>query len=237
MLYSPEAHVAFAHYPKTAGSSLTAWFRESLPDASYVDPDNCHQTVRKSLEQLGFVTPWSSRPRIMRECFRLVHRLAPERSDLRIVGVVREPFEMLISLYEYWRRIELPEEPEADLIRAARGGTFRQFLRLAVGERLLANYETYFDVGGPAWATTRLIDFQSLETGLEAVCREFGIDRPVRLQRINAGRRQRRDVGAYLAEAGALAFEVRTHFQWYYDEAVRIMVRGHSGPARLPVTA
>lgn len=226
MLYSPAAHLAFAHYPKTAGSSLTAWFRESFPDSSYVEPGNCHMSVRVSLERLGLVAGSGSRPRIVRECLRLVHRLAPERCDLPIFGVLREPFEMLISLYDYWRQYEFAEEPDGELIRAARTGTFRQFLALAVGEKLLANYETYFDVGGPAWAKTRLIDFQCLEPGLASVCEEFGIQPPASLGRLNAGPRTGRDPGTYLAEAGALAFEVRSHFRWYYDEAVRIMVRG-----------
>ena len=237
MLYSPAAHIAFAHYPKTAGSSLTAWFRGSYPDSGYVEPGNCHMPVRTSLERLGLVTGHDGRPRIVRECLRIVQRLAAPRCDLPIIGVIREPFEMLISLYDYWRRYEFAEEPAGELIRAARTGTFRQFLALAVGEKLLANYETYFDVGGPAWATTRLIDFQAIEPGLETVCEEFGIEPPVFLGRLNASPRQGRDAGTYLAEAGALAFEVRSHFRWYYEEAARIMVRGSAAQARLRLAA
>jgi hypothetical protein len=164
-------------------------------------------------------------------------RLVPERCDLRIIGVVREPFEMLISLYEYWRRYEFAEEPDADLIRAARTSTFREFLQLAVGDKLLANYETYFDIGGPAWSTTRLIDFQSLEPALHAVCLEFDIAAPAELRRLNFAPRQRRDVGAFLAEAGSLVFEVRSHFRWYYEEAVRIMVRGQVRPTAVRLAA
>lgn len=237
MLYSPAAHIAFAHYPKTAGSSLTEWFRQTFPDSSHIQPGNCHMPVRTALEQLGLVGRIGARPRLMRECLRLVQQLAPPRVELPIIGVVREPFEMLISLYGYWRRYEFAEEPEGELIRAARTGTFRQFLALAVGEKLLANYATYFDVGGPAWATTRLIDFQSLEPGLETVCEEFGIEPPAYLGRLNANPRQGRDAGTYLAEAGALAFEVRSHFRWYYEDAVRIMIRGSAAPARLRLAA
>ncbi|MFM1902724.1 MAG: Sulfotransferase family, partial [Planctomycetota bacterium] len=230
-------HLAFAHYPKTAGSSLTAWFRRSFPDASYVEPGNCHMPVRRSLEHLGLVASIGDRPRLVRECLRIVQRLSPARCDLPIIGVVREPFEMLISLYEYWRRCEFAEEPAGELIQAARTGTFRTFLGLAVGEKLLANYETYFDVGGPAWATTRLIDFQCLRPGLAAVCQEFGIDPPAEILRMNAAPRRHRDAGGYLAEAGAFVFEVRSHFRWYYDEAVRIMVRGPAAPSQLRLAA
>jgi hypothetical protein len=49
MLYSPAARVAFAHYPKTAGCSMTEWFQRVFPEAAHVDPDNPHVPVRASL--------------------------------------------------------------------------------------------------------------------------------------------------------------------------------------------
>jgi hypothetical protein len=232
MLYSPAARVAFAHYPKTAGTSITSWFHQRWSDAGYVEPSNCHLQVRASLERLGVVAAPVKRPKVVRECLRLARQLAPqtfaspERCDLKIIGVVREPFAMLISLFEYWRRCRFDEEPTGPLINAARTGSFRTFLELAVGERRLHNYCTYFDVDGPAWPTTRLIAFESLESGLAAVCREFGIDPPAGLDRRNAAPRGGRDRGAYVAEAGSLLFEVRSHFRWYYEEAERVLVHG-----------
>lgn len=238
MLFSRAGQIAFAHYPKTAGCSLTAWFRDQFPDAAYVEPRNCHMPVRTSLEGLGLVRARRRRNRLVRNLLRLVGQVAPrlvadtQRVDLKIIGVLREPFEMLVSLYEYWRRYDFDEEPEGDLIHTARTGTFREFLSVAVGEGHLANYETYFDVGGPAWHTTRLLDFQSLEPGLAQVCDEFGIEPPAALERLNASPRQRRDLGAYLAQAGSLVFEVRSHFRWYYDEADGIMIRGRRKATR-----
>ncbi|MBM4023295.1 MAG: hypothetical protein FJ284_13865 [Planctomycetes bacterium] len=232
MFVSAAGRIAFAHYPKTAGCSILEWFRGRFPDAAYVQPGNCHMPVRASLERLGLVPARGRRPRIVRACLRIVERVAPRLvvnarpCDLRVIGVLREPFEMLVSLYEYWRRYEFREEPDAELIRTARTGTFRDFLRAAVGTGHLANYETYFDVGGPAWQSTRLIDFQSLESGLAEVCGEFGVEPPTGLGRRNAAPQRGRDVGAYLAEAGGLVFDVRNHFRWYYDEASRIMRRG-----------
>jgi len=237
MLFSPTAQIAFAHYPKTAGCSMLVWFRGLFEDAAYVEPGNCHMPVRMSLERLGLVAT-RRRHRLQREILRLVGKVAPRlivdrrRVDLKIIGVVREPFEMLVSLYEFWRRYDFEEEPQATLIQTARTGTFREFLALAVGERLLTNYHTYFDVGGPAWQTTRLLDFQSLEPALAEVCEEFGIEPPEALDRRNAAPQAGRDLGRYLAEAGGLVFDVRSHFRWYYEEAPRIMIRGRKVAAR-----
>jgi hypothetical protein len=238
MLFSPLGQIAFAHYPKTAGCSLTAWLSGVYPDASYVEPGNCHMPVRMSLEQLGLVTPSFQRNLLMRNWLRLVGQGTPglvaetQLADLRIVGVLREPFDMLISLYEYWRRYDFDEEPEATLIHSARTGSFREFLALAVGDRLLANYHTYFDVGGPAWHSTRLLDFQSLKPALAEVCEEFGIEPPAGLDRRNAAPQPIHNADFYLAEAGSLVFEVRNHFRWYYEEASQVMIRGRQTTAR-----
>ena len=232
MLFSPAGQIAFAHYPKTAGTSITAWFQESFPDAAYVDPYNCHMPVRTSLERLGLLTAPARRSKFVRECLRLVRHVTPldfhvpERCDIPIIGVVREPFEMLVSLYEYWRRYDFPQPPRPPLIRAARERPFREFLALAVGDHPVQNYHDFFDVGGPAWTNTRLINFQTLGPGLAAVCREFGIEPPPFLDHRNAAPRGARDLGGYLAEAGSLVFEVRSHFRWYYEEAEGVLVRG-----------
>jgi hypothetical protein len=232
MLFSPATRIAFAHYPKTAGTSITCWFQTRWSDAAYLDPSNCHLPVRAALQRLGVVAAPGRRPKVVRECLRLVRRVAPRtfasrnRCDLPIIGVVREPFAMLVSLFEYWRRCEFETEPVGPLVSAARTGSFREFLELAVGERLLINYRAFFDIDGPAWPTTRLIAFESLESGLAAVCREFGLEPPSGLDHRNAAPRGRRDLGASMAEAGSLLFEVRTHFRWYYAEAASVLVRG-----------
>ena len=202
---------------------MIAWFSRVFPDAVYVEPGNCHLPVRMTLERLGLATP--SRGSLQMSLQRL-GLVATPRAGLRIIGVVREPFEMLVSLYEYWRRYEFAEEPQDTLIHISRTGTFGDFLELAVGEELLASYHTFFDVGGPAWTTTRLLDFHSLEPALAAVCNEFGIKAPETLDRLNAAPQPVRDLSRYRDEAGSLIAAVHRHFAWYYDEGVRIMLRG-----------
>ena len=237
MLYSPAANLGFAHYPKTAGHSLVEWFRGAFPDARFVVPDAkypiSHMSVRESLERLGHI------PRRSRTLIRAHRNLTPifsmlqtstvrkSRCEMRIFGVLREPFEMLDSLYKYWRSYTFDVEPDSLLIRSARTGSFRDFLAVAVGERMLPRYEDFFDVGGPAWPTTRLLDFSNLALALAAVCREFDVAPPPEsLSRRNVGPPARRDAGGPLLDAGPMAFAVRSHFDWYYRHGVRMMIRG-----------
>ena len=244
MLYSREFDIGFAHYPKTAGHSLTKWFRETFPDAEFVEQqrlhDISHLPVGPALEQLGLVRPNDGKRR------RGLRRLASHCRNLsrsvtdwlmgasvcntRIIGVVREPFDMLVSLFEYWRGYPFDEEPTAPWTVCARKGTFREFLHMAVVDRMAADYHDFFDLAGPAAANTRLLDFQSLEPPLLHVCRELRVTPPrTNLDRLNATPsqvRQSRDLGTYLAAAGSLVHDVRTHFRWYYEQGVRQLITG-----------
>lgn len=227
MLYSQVRHIAFAHYPKTAGCTLFQWFTAGFPDAVHVDPNNPHMDVRRGLKRLATAAGTETRSgsvRLLRP-FDWLHPRTSRLRGLRVIGVLREPFEMLVSLYEFWRKtpshIEVPP-----FIDVARSGTFRDFLWMAVVEKEMPRYEDFFDVGGPAWADTRLIDFHGLETGLAAVCAEFGIGQAVRLERINAGGGRRRSLEEYRAEAATLCLNVRGYFRWYYAHGARLAIRG-----------
>ncbi|MFM8415757.1 MAG: hypothetical protein ACKOCX_13675 [Planctomycetota bacterium] len=235
MLYSRSANIAFAHYPKTAGHSLVAWLRQMFPDVAFVDPPPVytisHFAVRESLERLGLAMPaaGSARGGWRRRLPRwLGGPAAPsEAGGLRIIGVLREPFEMLVSLYEYWRTYQFHEPPKPELIRAARERPFPEFLAMAVVDQHVRNYRDFFDVGGPAWPATRLLAFESLGPALARACREFGVPPPAEaLGHCNTGPRPGRDLGPYHAAAGDLVASVRRHFAWYYDEGVRVMLRG-----------
>jgi hypothetical protein len=244
MLYSRAMNVGFAHYPKTAGHSLTRWFLEAFPDAEFVARhpryEINHLPVRESLERLGLVRPRGAQRdgRLSRAVRRLgggpwLDRAAARRESggarcsTRIIGVVREPFDMLVSLFEYWRRFDFAEEPTLQLIRCARTGTFREFLTLAVVERQVLNYRDFFDMEGPAAASTRLLAFDSLEHALEEVCREFRLPMPAaKLGQLNASPNRRRDLTPYVAEAGSLLADVRSHFRWYYETGSDRMVTG-----------
>jgi hypothetical protein len=217
MLYSLAANVAFAHYPKTAGSAIAEWFRRSFPDARYVKPGHPHVDVRRSLAWLsgGQSLPPLARLRYLARASNWRLPLEP-RPDLpgriRIIGVVREPLEMLASLYAYWRRGDANPNPRDRLVTAAWEGRFDEFARQALHGRL-PSYARFFDAGGPAWSNTRLITFADVEEGLARACREFGLDVAVSLPRKNCGASQHADA----AVSEGLATSVRRHYAWYHD--------------------
>lgn len=224
LLYSRRHGIAFAHYPKTAGHSLVKWFRATFPDAAFVKPDPIHPvshlSVRESLDHLG-IAPQSLRflGRSGRNAVGSLarHILLFPRPPLRIIGVVREPLAMLVSLFEYWKSYDFGAEPITPLIRAAKTGSFKTFLEHAILRRELPKYDNFFDVGGQAWGNTRLLDLESLDADLAALTDEWGIETPVtRLDRCNVGPRQGRDLSLYLDEAGALVDVARSYFGWYY---------------------
>lgn len=224
MLYSPRHSIAFAHYPKTAGHSLVKWFRATFPDARFVNPDPIHPvshlSVRESLDRLGIARqPFRFLGRSGRNAVgSLARHIVPfSRPRLRIIGVVREPMSMLVSLFEYWKSYDFGTEPITPLIAAARTGSFPTFLHRAVVRRELPKYDNFFDVGGAAWENTRLLDLETLDEDLAELTEAWGIETPSpRLDRCNVGPRQVRDLSPYLDEAGALATVARSYFGWYY---------------------
>ena len=224
MLYSRRHGIAFAHYPKTAGHSMVKWFRATFPDAAFVKPDPIHPvshlSVRESLDLLG-IAPQSLRflGRSWRNAVgNLARHILPHQPPpLRIIGVVREPLAMLVSLFEYWKSYDFGTEPITPLIAAAKTDSFRTFLERAILRRELPKYDNFFDVGGQAWENTRLLDLESIDDDLAALTDEWGIETPVTsLDRCNVGPRQVRDLSPYLDEAGALATAARSYFGWYY---------------------
>lgn len=227
MFYSRHGDVAFAHYPKTAGTSVQFWFRRVFPDGELLEVENPHLPVAAAIKRIRGGTPARAWRRFVAPIVRARVPAIPT-----VVGVIREPFEMLVSLYEYWRRHEFAVEPEAAFIQAARRGTFAAFLRMAVVDGWMPTYESFFDVGGSAWARTRLIDFRGIDAGLAAVARECGAEQPPRLERRNAAATRCRDLTAYRVEAGALADEVRRHFRWYYEEGLELAIGRPVTPAK-----
>lgn len=224
MFYSPDGRIGFVHYPKTAGTSLQHWFRRVFPDGELLEPENPHLSVASSLAVVR-----QRRQAAARGWRRIVPTFLggrPRReAALRIVGVIREPFEMLVSLYEYWRRHEFDVEPTAAFIRCARRDSFPAFVRMAVVDGQAPTYEWFFDAGGPAWPLTRLINYHALDQGLEELCRELGIDRPPPLETRNAASGAR-DLDAYRREAGFLVDDVQRHFAWYYEYGRAIALGG-----------
>jgi len=222
MLYSRLHRIAFAHYPKTAGSSIANWFQQTFPDARWIDKRHPHLEVRKSLGRLsaGHSLPPLERLRYAMRPSQWLPSVHIDRSlpqTLRIFGVVRSPLELIVSLYEFWRRNQSHRHSLNDpFIRAAGQGSFTTFLNECLLSKRLKPYESFFDVGGIAWPRTRLIHFDHLESGLRQVLDGFGIDVAVDLPRVNCAAK---DVGRrahYEALAQPFLADIRRHFRWYY---------------------
>jgi len=225
VLYSRASRVAFAHYPKTGGTSLQHWFRQAFPDARLLVPDNPHLPVRTALEMIAADDRQDRRPRWR------PWRTAPQEPRPRIiVGVLREPFEMLVSLFEYWRDFPFPVEPTAAFIRAARRGTFVDFVHMAVVDGQLPTYEWFFDVGGPAWPNTRLLALQTMEATLPSVARDLRLRRVPCLEHRNS-HRGIRDLDAYRDAAGNLVDRVHEYFTWYYTHGTGLVAGKPPGRA------
>jgi hypothetical protein len=221
MLYSLAANVAFAHYPKTAGSAIAEWFRRSFPDARYVKPGHPHVAVRRTLAWLSggrSLSPFERARYLVRASNWMlpIEPIADIHSRIRIIGVVREPLEMLASLYEYWRRGDTNPNPRDALVTAAWEGRFPEFVRRAIDGRL-ESYHDFFDAGGPAWPNTRLVHFDDVAGGIARACREFGLNVPVLLPQKNCGTGTSSRIAEYTRLAGPLTSEVRRHFAWYHD--------------------
>ena len=210
MLYSPSHNIALAHYPKTAGTSLQLWFAEAFPDARMVVPENKHVAVPPALQRLAPTVP-------------------------RIIGVLRDPFEMMVSLYEYWRNSQ--NHGLNSYILAAQQCSFRDFLAAGVIGGRSPRYDEFFGVGGNAWGQTRLLDFRTLEGSLRIVCREFGLPEPTGIPITNTSPIDRKDLSRYREEAGPVLPFVANHFRWYYEHGVQAMVTAAAGERPDPVAA
>jgi len=228
MLYSPSANIAFAHFPKNAGTSVFEWMTGLLPDAFHLDPGNPHLPVAAGLAILAAEEP---RPRWQTP-------LPPRAAEtVRIFGVVRDPFEAMVSLFEFWNRgCYRPQSFDAatgpvrpPMQMAAHEGSFFKFVDAAVRNNQFPLYEHFFDFEGPAWPRTRLIDFPNLEQGLQLVCDEFGLDPPSSLPRSNTAKSRERSLEDYRREIGPMVIFVRNYFRWYYEFGYRIAVGRETG--------
>lgn len=236
MLVSPSANLAFAHFPKTAGTSLSSLLRQALPDARWIDPDEPHVAVREGFRRLR----WQSSPflPLMRLSRGLRGRLVKpcdvalaDPRALRVIGVVREPFEMAVSLFEYWHR-KLPESQRdhTPLMNAAYRGDYIGFLRILSDDASrFPTYQQFFDLGGPLWPRTFLVDFAHLHDGLAQAFASIGVQVDLaQLGRRNAGQRPDDGMRRREDEAGELADAVRRRYEW----RVPVRLLGQPGQAR-----
>ncbi len=236
MLYSRKHNLVFAHYPKTGGSSVGTWFRETFGD-DLIDhePDIPHHHVRKGLSRLRCGPRPPRSPLLQLLYQRTQGPTSPHhvRHDVRVLGVLREPFDLLRSLFLYWQRTARPDD-KSPFIRSAVAADFTTFVWLATTKRHLPNYHRFFGVGTRVWQRTTLVDFSNLEAGLQDAMNRLAVPTVVRLPNVNVNPARRHtptSPGESLTFDTRMDMAVRRHFAWYYDEGRSVCLRGFSHAA------
>lgn len=228
MLISKSHNFAFVHYPKTAGTSVASLLTDCFPDARLVDPGDMHLDVRYGLKRLLAMNR-PIRSRLAALCGRPPGRCDVTVDDplnLRVLGILRDPFEMTASLFEYWHRA-LPEAEKhhSPLASAATKGDFQEFLRVMASDReFFPTYRRFYDFGGPLWARTTLVDFDHLHEGLEEAFALLGIKADLRrLRHLNSGERNPDRLRTLEKQAGPMADKIRLRFEW---DQIRRLLKG-----------
>jgi hypothetical protein len=232
MLYSKQYGLGFLHYPKTAGASLIRWFSGQTGDAKFVDDSSVgvsHYGLRES-RKLLLAQKLSRTPRPSLRVPNSLLGFASRHLKVRAFGVLRDPVDMLISLYEFWGQHPLTFNSPFPLMRSARQDSFRVFVEMATITHPLPRYEDFFDFRGPNWSTTELAAFDHLKPGLRELCEKWSLDwEPEKLDHLNSGPGLGIPRDSYLAELGSSIELVYKHYAWYYSHGRELALRGGAG--------
>ena len=219
MLFSAQANLAFAHFPKTAGTSIVGLLTGALPDARLIDPRNTHLDVLTGRARMRLkanpLKAWARR--LKGEPAGPCEVDIPRTDDLRVLGIVREPFELCVSLFEYWNRtMQASRDPLPPLLDAAVKGDFDRFLRIAAEDNpCLPTFRQFYDFGGPLWPRTLLVDYAHLKEGLGEAFTRLGLAVDVAaLPALNTNPRPPEQLQKREEEAGELADRIRKRFEW-----------------------
>ncbi len=222
MIYSPSHNIAFAHYPKCGGTSITDWFKSTFEDAEFLETERLHKKV-SHLNVKGAIKLIRSRQKNIFSKNNSDSNPPIALNELRIIGVLRDPFDMLVSLYTFWKHVPftsfgVPVLPK--VILTAREESFCRFLEVAILEKKVETYHSFFNIDGPLWNQTYLLPFENLENALTKLSVE--LDLPASkagLHRLNVNPKPDRKIHTYLYEASSLLADIEQHFSWYYSEA------------------
>jgi len=203
MLYIPKHHIAFVHYPKTAGTSVLHLLHGCFSDAVELGPTHCG--IRESRRILRRPKHWS------RTGFRGTR-------SLKFFGVVREPKDMLVSLFSYWGGRHTELRPEMPMHAAVLANDFEKFIHHAVLKRDLPNYRNFFDFQGSCWRATRLILFDNIRAEVAALVRDMTSVTPPEISSYNSSPADPIKQEEYRGLAyGKFAGHITEYFKWYYS--------------------
>lgn len=164
--------LVFMHIIKTAGTSL----RQAL--AAHYDPaEIAPQQFLEEMEDVG-AEAVRDRYRLMMVHFGfgLASALAPN-----MITVLRDPIERIVSIYNFWRGVPLPEDGPVDrALRYARELSFSEFIRVEddrIADDIRDSQTMSLVLGNDRWSRERLegIDRRDILRIAERNLRSFDV--------------------------------------------------------------
>jgi hypothetical protein len=189
MLFNDE--LLFLHVPKAAGTSITSFLIRSLrsqvtltePSDQFAQTDRVSSFARAKLglrrfrRQMGFLRRpkldviEGTRHETLVEASLVLRRLGRRLEDFRLIfAVIRNPYDLEISRYHFFRRGHLGVQGLAHEYaeELALAGDFAAFARRAPYHgRLPGRIEDWFEIEGRIPNNFRILRFENLRQGLD----------------------------------------------------------------------
>ena len=134
MYYSAKFNLCFFHTPKTGGTSFREWLKEGISDLELVINKRYHETLSETA------------------------KVFKDFDNTRIVTILRNPFDLVVSTYFYWRKF--PKDYRNERVQMAHKSEFNDFVKWFVVNR--DNYKTFLEVDGKIPVNIRFIRLENL---------------------------------------------------------------------------
>jgi hypothetical protein len=236
MLFNDD--LLFLHAPKTAGTSVTSFFIANLPRVTLTEPSDgpgratgmtrgarLKLALRRLRRHAGMlVRPQvtvikGSRHETLAEAAAILQKQGRSLESFRaIVAIVRNPYDLEVSRYHFFRRgyhgIPGAAHELAEVL--AQAGDFAEFaLKAPYHGRLPSRIEDWYEIDGHMPANLHTLRFENLEADLYALVAQF---HPIRtkLPRLNAT--EHASYTSYLTPATEEA--IYRKYRWLFDKGL-----------------
>jgi hypothetical protein len=180
--------VLFIHIGKTGGTSVREYLKKVLKKPLYVAvskdglPLNNLSLKEKAKHFLRREHYFYGNPHAtLEEAQPIVLKYGFSVSSFkRIIAVVRNPYEIELSLYHHLRKPHVIDRvckagrPEGKVRIEAASGSFDEFVAKNIYHRIGVKYEDYVMLNGNLPPNLRLIKIESLDKEMHELAKEFG---------------------------------------------------------------